>query len=116
MSDPQQPPAQTQSVEDDIKEIKGILNNKPAEKPADPILTREDPLTQETYETRIAELDKKEKAIDAKLTQIGAIQDKLTAEGRAQASGGAEPTEDELQKKKLMANFGGCIDGLDKMI
>ena len=73
-------------------------------------------LDQRTYEDRIAELDKRDKAMDEKLKRMEALNDKITAEGRA--TGGAPPAEtaDETQKKSMIKNFGGCIPGLDKMI
>lgn len=73
-------------------------------------------LDQKTYEERIAELDKRDKAMDDKLKRMETLNDKITSEGRA--TGGAPPAEtvDETQKKSLVKNFGGCIPGLDKMI
>lgn len=72
--------------------------------------------SQESYEKRIAELDKRDKAMSDKLKRMEALNDKITAEGRA--TGGTPPKEsvEEKQKKALIKNFGGCIDGLDKMI
>lgn len=73
-------------------------------------------LDQKTYEERIAELDKRDKAMDDKLKRMETLNDKITAEGRA--TGGAPPAEtaEQTQKKTIIKNFGGCIPGLDKMI
>lgn len=71
--------------------------------------------SQAAYEKRIAELDKRDKAMDDKLKRMETLNDKITAEG--QASGGQpQETKEQTQKKDLVKNFGDCIPGLDKMI
>lgn len=73
-------------------------------------------LSQEQYEKRIAELDKRDKAMEDKLKRMETLNEKITAEG-SPTGGQAQPqTEDEKQKATIIKNFGGCIDGLDKMI
>jgi len=111
---PQNEPQKT-GIDADIAEINGLLNTKKEDVKTPPV-SKEEPLTQESYEKRIAELDEKEKTLVAKQNQIIAMQEKITAEGRSLAGGSTEPTEQELQKAVLMKNFGGCIEGLDKMI
>ena len=73
-------------------------------------------LSQEQYEKRIAELDKRDKALDTKLERMEKLNEKITAEGSPTGGQAQQPTAGEKQKAKLMGNFGGCIDGLDKML
>jgi len=71
--------------------------------------------SQAAYEKRITELDKRDKDMDDKLKRMEALNDKITAEGKA-TGGQKQKTEDETQKDFLMGKFGDCIDGLDKII
>lgn len=73
-------------------------------------------LAQEQYEKRIAELDKRDKALDTKLERMEKLNEKITAEGSPTGGQAQQPTEGEKQKAKLVQNFGGCIDGLEKII
>lgn len=73
-------------------------------------------LSQSDYEKKIAELDKREKAIDEKLQRMETINERIQSEGVASGGGRSKDTVEETQKKTLLKNFGGCIDGLDKML
>lgn len=116
-------------TEADIKEIKDLLNNK-NKTPANPPISREKPLdkntplskesdaikTQTDYEKRMDELTKREQAIDQKIEKMESINTQIRAEGQAMSSNPIEKTEQEKQKETLMKSFGGCIDGLDKIL
>ena len=73
-------------------------------------------LSQEQYEKRIAELDKRDKALDNKLERMEKLNEKIAAEGSPTGGQAQQPTGEQKQKAKLVENFGGCIDGLDKML
>ncbi|NOR85271.1 hypothetical protein GQ473_04075 [archaeon] len=116
-------------TEKDIKEIKDLLGNK-NEKVQTPIISREKPLdnntplskesdavkTQADYEKRMDELTKREQAIDQKITKMESLNTQIQSEGLAMSSTPQEKTEKEKQKDQLMESFGGCIDGLEKII
>ena len=121
--------AEPTQTENDIKEIKDLLNNKNIT-PPNPIISREKPLdnntplpkesdavkTQADYEKRMDELTKREQAIDQKMAKMESINTRIQAEGQAMSSNLIDKTEQEKQKEQLMKSFGGCIDGLDNII
>ena len=121
--------AEPTQTENDIQEIKDLLNNK-NDKVQNPIISRENPLdnntplskesdavkTQADYEKRMDELTKREQAIDQKMAKMESINTRIQAEGQAMSSNPIEQTEREKQKEQLMKSFGGCIDGLDNII
>ena len=121
--------AEPTQTENDIQEIKDLLNNK-NDKIQNPIISRENPLnnntplskesdavkTQADYEKRMDELQKREQAIDQKMAKMESINTRIQAEGQAMSSNPIEQTEREKQKEQLMKSFGGCIDGLDNIL
>lgn len=88
----------------------------PAVTPATTAPATDNALTQKTYEERVAELDKRDAAIDVKLQRMESLGTKIDSQGTATYAPAPVVTPEETQKNMLIKNLGGCISGLDKMI